>query len=255
MPKPISFGEIDTRLVSTMEETKGVAESETSRKVIILGDFSCRTNRGILETGSTLDSRRIIPADRDNIDEALRKLSLRINLPILGKNSEPVSIRFSEMDDFHPDRLFETLDVFQALKEIRQGLKDPSTFAILAKESPILPSPLAGEGKGEGDFLDQVIEKTEGKEPYTKSTHRMTEWDSFLQEIVRPHIVPDIEKKLAEMIASVDATIGELMRMILHHHDFQAIEATWRAVNFLVSRMDTDGQIKRYAPPCLQGTG
>lgn len=254
MPEPISFGKIEVDLASTMEETKGTPESERPFSIALLGDFSGRGNRGIFDKAALPSGRRFISADRDNIDAVLKNFSVEIKLQILGEKSEPVSIRFSKMDDFHPDRLFETLDVFQALKETRQGLKDPATFAILTKKSSILPSPLAGEGKGEGVFntqttgglLDQILEETEGRKPDAKSSQRPTEWDSFLKEIVSPHLVPDIEKDQSKMIASVDAASGELMRMILHHPDFQAIEATWRAVYFLVSRLDTDSQIQLY---------
>jgi type VI secretion system protein ImpC len=48
------------------------------------------------------------------------------------------------------------------------------------------------------------------------------------------------------LVAAVDTAIAELMRAILHHPDFQAIEAAWRALYFLVSRLETDEQLKLY---------
>ncbi len=249
MTKPISVGKIDFNLASAMEETKGVTESDTPFRVAILGDFSGRARQGIIETGVKLASRRFLHIDRDNIDDVLKKLGVEIMPGILGKDSEPVSIRFSKMDDFHPDRIFENLEVFQALKEMRQGLKDPATFALMAKESSILPSPPVrkdGEGEGEGNLLAQILEETEGSKPDTESSQRPSEWDGFLREIVKPHLVPDIEKEQAKMVSSIDAAIGELMRMILHHPDFQAIEAAWRAIYFLISRAETEEHLKIY---------
>lgn len=269
MAGPISFGKIDVSLTATMEETKGTVESDTPFRIAILGDFSGRSNRKIIKTGPALSNRRFLPVDRDNIDDVLKKLGAEIRLQILSKDSPPVTVRFSNMDDFHPDRLFENLEVFQALKETRQGLKDPSTFALLAKEfkdagkkdtpspypSPergegLISTPLTGGSKGEGDrstggLLDQILEES-GKQPGAQPSRRVSEMDNFLHEIVKPHLLPDIEKEQTKMIAAVDAAAGELMRMILHHPDFQAMEAAWRALHFLLSRVDTDTILKIY---------
>jgi type VI secretion system protein ImpC len=46
------------------------------------------------------------------------------------------------------------------------------------------------------------------------------------------------------MIEATDAAIGEMMRRILHHPDFQALEAAWRGLGFLVSRLETDEKVE-----------
>ena len=114
MPKPISFGKIDVSLTSAMKEAKSVPEEETPFRIAVLGDFTGRANRGNINPG--LAGRKPVFVDRDNIDEILARLNVGINLPILGKDSESVTIKFSEMEDFHPDRLYEKLDVFEALR-------------------------------------------------------------------------------------------------------------------------------------------
>jgi type VI secretion system protein ImpC len=45
---------------------------------------------------------------------------------------------------------------------------------------------------------------------------------------------------------SVDGAIAELMRTILHHDVFQEIEASWRALYLLVSRLETDTGLMLY---------
>ncbi|MBW1745108.1 MAG: type VI secretion system contractile sheath small subunit [Deltaproteobacteria bacterium] len=132
MSKPISFGKIEVNIVSTMEKTHGVPEPETPFRIAIFGDFSGRTNQDIIDPA--LDNRRPLLVDRDNLDEVLTKLKVEIKLPILGKESPPVTIGFSELDDFHPDSLYERLEIFGALRETRKGIKDPSTFAALTKQ-------------------------------------------------------------------------------------------------------------------------
>ena len=260
MSKPLAFGKIEVNVVASMEETRGAPEPETPFRIAVLGDFSGRANRGHFASGLELAGRRPLLIDRDNVDEVLAKLGVEIKLPILSKDSPPVTLRFSGLDDFHPDHLFQSLEVFHALRETRQSLKDPSTFAALANklqskekapESSAPPEdiekPLQSlAGQTTGDLLDQVLEETHDKAPTTESPRGSSEWDNFLQQIVKPHIVPDIEPQQAEMVDAVDTATGELMRRILRHPDFQAIEAAWRGLYFLVSRLETDSQLKLY---------
>ena len=53
-------------------------------------------------------------------------------------------------------------------------------------------------------------------------------------------------KSVAELIALVDEATGAHLRSILHHPEFQAIEAAWRAIYFLVRRLETDSSLKVY---------
>lgn len=247
MPKPISFGKIDVSLTSAMEDTKSVPEQETPFRIAILGDFTGRANRGILNPGLT--GRKPLFVDRDNIDEILARLNVEINIPILGKDAAPVSIQFSEMDDFHPDRLYAKLHVFEALHEIRQRMKDPEAFASLAKGG--IQPPLTGGGKEEGEpevgnLFDRILDESEDMKDKDEPHQSQPEMERFLREITKPHLVPKADPKQAQMIATVDEASGELMRRILHHPDFQAVESGWRGLHFLVSRLETDENLKIY---------
>jgi type VI secretion system protein ImpC len=257
MPKPISFGKIDVNMVSSMEEADGRPDPETPFRIAILGDFSGRANRGVCETA--LAERAPHFVDRDNLDNVLKKCGVEIKLPILGKESPPICIKFSELDDFHPDSIFERLDVFEALRETRKGLKDPSTFTALAEKikqtetshDNVSTEKLERPEKNvpeqiPGGLLDQVLEETQEKMKDSGPPHDDKEWNNFIHDIVKPHLVPDIEQQQSEMVSAVDAATGELMRMVLHHPDFQALEAAWRGVHFLTSRLETDSQLKVY---------
>jgi type VI secretion system protein ImpC len=259
MPKPISFGKLDLNIVASMEKAHEVPEPETPFRVLIMGDFSGRANRGVFEPAAALAEKRLRLVDRDNLDAVMAKLDVTIRLPVLGKGASPVTMRFKQLDDFHPDNLFERLEVFHALRETRHGLKDPATFQAIAaklqsKEKAPEPSrnhqdvvkPIRNiEQQATGSFLDQVLQETEGKQ-YVAESHGSSDLDNFLQEIVTPHLVPDLEVEQQKMIAAVDTAVGELMRMILHQPDFQEIESAWRGVQFLVSRLETGAELKLY---------
>lgn len=258
MPEPLKFGELDFKLVSSMEDSRSLPTDDDHFRIIILGDFSGRASKKISKSG--IAGRKPLLVDRDNIDEVLRKLNVEISLPILGKDSLPVTVSFSSIDDFHPDSLYERLEVFRALKETREGFRDTAIFAPLSEEirqdeqvdiTPIISaSEKDSETGGEVGLLDRVIEESEGSMTRAGSgqsdSQSDPEMERFLKKITSPHIVPNVKREHAGMIASVDAASSELMRRIIHHTDFQAIESAWRAVYFLISRLETDEKIRLY---------
>ena len=107
MPKPISFGELDFKIVASMEETRGVPEPETPFHILILGDFSGRENRETSPSGTALANRRAQEVDRDNLDEVMAGMKPEIQLQFAGSEQDALTIRFAELDDFLGDRLRE----------------------------------------------------------------------------------------------------------------------------------------------------
>jgi type VI secretion system protein ImpC len=253
MPEPISFGELDFTLVASMGNAHDVQESETHFRILLMGDFSGQANR--CEDGATGPLKNLHPfvVDRDNFDTLLAKLGVQVHLPILGENVPPVCISFSELDDFHPDALYRRLPVFKAFKDAKESLTDPSVSAVFAEELLKTPSldektqlPESVSEQPLGDLLDQIIEKNQLEDQQTRPANVSTQWDSFLHSIVKPHLVPKALPRQEEMIDAMDAAASELMQLILHHENFQALEALWRGLDFLVSRIETDSQLKLF---------
>ncbi len=251
MPKPISFGELDFNLVASLEETSSVPEAEEPFRMMVIGDFSGRANRSLDKSAKLLTGLKPIRVDRDTLDRVLDRLEVAIELPLLGENAPPVSIKFSELDDFHPDALYQQLDIFQTIKDTRQSFYDPSRLAAFVQELQTAPeanaeSPRETSNETTGSLLDQIIEKNQQGQSEGQTSGSVvppTEWDSFLHGIVKPHLVAKTHPRQEEMVDVVDAAAGELMRMILHHEDFQAVEAAWRGLSFLVSRLETDSEL------------
>jgi len=95
-------------------------------------------------------------------------------------------------------------------------------------------------------LLDEILEAG-SPEPADKGRSRpKTDWDRFLGDIVRPHLVPDIGDQQDAMVAALDKTISESMRNILHHSAFQATESAWRALRFCLRRLETDERLAVY---------
>src|SRR5690349_22193272 len=150
MARPSSFAqvEIETGTRSALIERP---EEDAPFHIAILGDFSGRENRGLVD--ARLQGRRPALIDRDNFDDVLAEIAPELHLPLGGPAGPRIPVRFRELDDFHPDRIFERLTIFQALRETRERLSDRSTFDTAAAEvrswsgaaSP--PAPSAPQGK------------------------------------------------------------------------------------------------------------
>ena len=246
MPEPIKFGKIDVNLVSSLKEGRSVPDEETPFRMIVLGDFSGRANRGIVDPKIAI--RKPLSVDRDNIDDILVKLGVEISLPILGKDVAPVRLTFTDMEDFHPDRLYERVNLFDSVKDLRKSLKDPEIVAALAGRAT--PTPSAKEQapptQATGSLLDRIMDDAPDGKVADRPFQGEPQMQKFLKDITDPHLVAKAHPRQAELTASVDEVAGEMMRRILHSPDFQALESLWRGLHFLAMRLDTDENLKIY---------
>src|SRR5262249_37204807 len=134
MPKPLSFGHIQVGVTVGPAEAPGTPEPETPFRIAILGDFSGRARGGGAPAGKKLADRRPVRVDRGNFDEVLARFGVEVNLPVPDQGDQYKTIRFTGLDDFHPDRLFQRVEVFQKLRDLRSALANPATFAQAAVE-------------------------------------------------------------------------------------------------------------------------
>src|ERR1700683_462653 len=125
MPRPSSFAQVE---IETGERSAPLerAEPDAPFHIAILCDFSGRENRAQL--APTFEARKPVLIDRDNYDEVLAQFAPELRLPLGRPDGPRVLVGFRELDDFHPDRIFERLKIFQALRETREGLHDPARF-------------------------------------------------------------------------------------------------------------------------------
>jgi type VI secretion system protein ImpC len=249
---PISFGKIDVGLSTTLSETPAKPASETPFRILVLGDFSGRTSRGV-SAPAEIGRRKPILIDRDNFDEVLARMGVEVRLS-LAPDAPPLTLRFRELDDFHPDRLVRQVALFDNLRGTRERLKNPSTFKQAAAEvrgwanlkpppAPSTPPPDAAPASGE-DLLNELIGEAPAEASGVASAYGAADWSAYLARIVQPHLAPKSDPQQADLVAAVDEASGVQMRAILHHPAFQAIESAWRGLYFLVRRLDTDANLR-----------
>ena len=257
MARPIDFGEI--KLTADGDDSLAHPTEDTPFCLAILGDFSGRASRDSSKGG--LANRRTLFLDRDNFNAVLRKIGAELSLPI--SESTALILRFSELDDFHPDRLFERAEIFRRLREVRLRLKDPAAFDAAAEElgvrsgsqparkmssPPISASESASSLVQDrpGSLLEQIVERAEGREAESRPSRAPDALQDFVRRVTEPHLVAASDPRQAELIGVIDRALSAQMRALLHVPALQALEAAWRALFFLVRRIETGSQLMLY---------
>lgn len=261
MDEAITIEGIDVRMSADLRQSRGKCLSDMPFRVLIMGDFSGRGNRGVETHGSDIDQRPLFKVDRDGDEALMENLGARLRLPVAGCDAPPVELTFREMDDFHPEQIYLHSDLFNAIRAVRKRLLDVDTFAETAAwltagttELPDMPDPGAARQpsakepgrsvKAGAGLLDQVLQATSGPIVDGGDTPKPTDWNRFLADLVRPCWVPNIAGEQQAMVAGVDRTISVLMRRILHHPDFQALESVWRGLRFCLRRLETGEKLE-----------
>ncbi len=218
-------------------------------RILVMGDFGGEKPWGKPRT-----------IDRDNVEQVFEKLNVSIDIPEIAM-LPAMRIRLKEPDDFHPDRLFQQLEVFASLRTRRQRLENNDTFAAEAEaiqqadaipregpeamgaaterveqETPVDPS----------DLLSQALEQTQASQlPIDEQIARgHVNVDQLVRQIVAPYALDKADPRQAEYIAAVDSAISEVMRRVLHHPAFQQVEAAWQGVRMLIRRLETDATLQ-----------
>jgi type VI secretion system protein ImpC len=204
-----------------------------TRRFLVLADFGGRQSRDVLESSDALAARPLIRVRQEGdgdghgegVDAAVAAVSPRLALPaVFGGAGHPLSIE--SLADLHPDALFRRLSVFQT--EARgeptgqqDGEKDADVVARLLGRAP-----------------DSTSHSTPAS-PRAEPTTAATVVDSLIGKILASHAAPAPRAPVAPDAGA----LGRTMRALLREREFQALEATWRALELLVSRTDEETEI------------
>jgi type VI secretion system protein ImpC len=192
-------------------------------RIALIGDFGATERKPVAE-------RRPVSIDPDNFESVLARMN--VEFEVAGS-----LIRITEMDDFHPDSLYQRLPVFRAFRDMRKRLANPDTFGEAAKELlGETPAPPLADRAARGDLLDEILGGGSAAAP--APVRATDDLQQFIRAAVRPHLVPGEDPRTPQLIRQVDEAAAEHMRAILHDARFQAVEAAWRTVFALLRRLE-----------------
>ncbi|GAA6199788.1 hypothetical protein NBRC116599_10130 [Aquicoccus sp. SU-CL01552] len=216
-------------------------------RIAILGDFSGRAARGLVETGDALAARRATLLDPDTVEEVIESFATDLVLPI-GKEGAGVALSLKGLDSLHPDELYENTDLFSELVGLRQQLQNGATAENAATtlrawaekhgQRVRPPKTRSGGSAVRADLklsaFQTLIGDTRPKPPEASPAGEL------IARIVGPHIRALPDPDAAAMTAAVDAALSDAMRMVLHHPEFQSLEAQWRTLDLIARTVEDD---------------
>lgn len=222
--------------------------------IAVMGDFSGSSSA--LDNTQNAPRRKLIEIDRDNFEQVMAGFNIQLNLSL--SDNENINVKLNELDDFHPDELYENIESFSQLRSLRRRLKNNNSFSAAATEiQSWLPSKNASdtttqhiENKTETNIeipTENLLDSILGSQSDTPASAQSSEAhhiDRLIKSIVAPYVEPATDPRQNEMLAAVDQATQTHMQNILHHKDFQAIEATWQSLYFLVKRLQTGTKLK-----------
>lgn len=220
-------------------------------RIAILGDFSARASGGQLATGEELAKRKPIRVDADNLESVFERFKVTLRLP-LAADGGVIEIPVANLDELHPDELFGNVELFSELSSLRKRLKNSSTFAAAAKEVQTWVG-----GVDEDEDRPRVTRARGAAIPvgklsdFARLVGHSTSGDAdeapikdLLKQIVGPHVVAAKDPQQDKLVAAVDRALSDAMRQVLHHPDFQSLEALWRSVDLMVRRLECDESLQ-----------
>ncbi len=169
-----------------------------------------------------------IEIDRDNFDAVLARVRPVIELPIAGPDGQPVAIEVRELDDLHPDRIWQSLPMFKAIR--------------------VTALPGIGPTRGISvNLLDDVLANT--AENYSERDP----WKQTLEGIATRHAAAKESAEQERRSSDVQKAAELLMQAILHSGPFRAIEAAWRGIDLVVRRVETSEDVKIFITDVHKG--
>lgn len=229
MPDRYSRSSVELDVTPGTQTSHAVADEDAPFRILLAGDFSARAHRG--QTAND-PSRKPVAVDSDNLDEVLEGMDVELRL-------EQGTLRFKTLDDFHPDRIYAQMAVFRQLAD--QRTKPPATQAPPAPSRPISAKSDREIGRG---LLEDMLASEEEKT--ARAAAEPGGLADFIDRAMAPHLEQRPDPRRLEWSERVDRAAGEQMRAVLHHPDFQALEAIWTSAALLVKRLQPDTNLKLY---------
>ena len=233
--------ELDVNPASAVHRASAPASASTFR-IALLGDFSGRESHGetTVEHGRAIAARRPVRVDRDTLDDVIARFRPRVRWSDVSERA--MDIELTSLEDFHPDRLYDRLPIFRALRDARDR-----AAAVAVEPSARSPS-AAGASVLEAMLGEVPTPPTGARLAPATAEQTATRYDAgslpdLVRRVVAPHLIADTGEA-SPRVVDIDAAIVSTLRLLLHSPDFQRLEALWRGVDFLVRRLDTDERLQ-----------
>ncbi|MBC7479911.1 MAG: type VI secretion system contractile sheath large subunit, partial [Pseudorhodobacter sp.] len=219
-------------------------------RIALMGDFSGRAAKGQVEIGADLAKRRPIKLDVDTLEKVIAGFGTTLVLPI-GKKGQGIEVELTSIDDLHPDELFEKVEMFAELVALKRRLASGSTakgavteLREWGREFGKKVNPPSRTSAGNAVPADRKLTdfaRLVGGKAKVKTKASPT--DELMSRIVGPYIQALPDPNAAAMQEAVEESLAGAMRLVLHHPEFQSVEAQWRMLDLITRSVETDAKL------------
>jgi type VI secretion system protein ImpC len=252
MDANLSFGKIRFEFALGSDAQGRRPDPEVPFRLLVAGDFSGRSSRAVQ---APLSRERLRHVDCDNFEQVMARLEagLRLDLPI--SPDRPVELRFSNVDDFHPEHLCRQVLALRELLEQRRRLLDPATAAATAGElAPLLqnrpaPAPPQAAAVAAAESDRETLDRLLGSPPASAAAPQVSARPALAQLIhaaVASSAVPGATAQQTAILSALELDLASRLRAVLHHPQLQALEASWRGLDLLIRNFGAEENIKLY---------
>ncbi|HKM57653.1 MAG TPA: type VI secretion system contractile sheath small subunit, partial [Chthoniobacterales bacterium] len=222
---------------------------EASFPIVILADFSGRSTR----SADTYSAPGIpVRINSDDFETVFERFDLALRMKLAESDGEEATLQFGHIDDFHPDQLIRQIAPLARLFDLRSRLLDPAhaEAAVAEARSTLnLDAPATGTTslpatptETTEDLLKRLLGKSGAAKP--ESPPAASTVERLLKQIVTPDVVPSATAEQSDLVRQIENDLSRRLREVLHNADFQALEATWRGIDFLVREISD--QVRLY---------
>lgn len=215
-------------------------------RMAILGDFTGRAAAGKIGSAKDIAGRRAIKLDVDTLDRVIEGFATTLRLKI---GEGVLEVPLKTLDELEPDELFDNLDLFSELGGLKLQLRSGATAAhaerTLTTWAEQYGTPVRlPKAKSAGNAVPSTLRMSDfqrliGEEPEAPEASPI---EDLIAQIVGPHIKPDTDHDA--MSAAVDGALTSAMRLVLHHPEFQSLEAQWRTLDLLARNIETNDSLE-----------
>jgi type VI secretion system protein ImpC len=98
----------------------------------------------------------------------------------------------------------------------------------------------------EASLLDRIISESKIDRTEEQKTQSRREIATLVEEVLKGTVTlsKDVEASINARIADLDALISRQLNEVMHHPDFQKLEASWRGLHYLVHQSETGTMLK-----------
>lgn len=145
----------------------------------------------------------------------------------------------------NPERRAALQAVFESSRE---AIEEARTLKLLSDRADEVLKAIPESERGPGSDIGELFGKGRMILEESQASYALEMLGEFVHQFL---IGGDIEFEainfgalISQRIAQLDGLVSRLLNRLIHHPDFQALEATWRGLNYLVMKTETGTTLK-----------